>query len=319
MIIEGTRETKFVPAQREYVDTSTHFDFELPFGGSDRLGRAHYFTPSGSVYYDPTKGEWDQSLGPIYHSKSKWNDRWIEGGTAPAWNRSAGATATAPDGKMYLVGGQGKRKYGEGKQKSRVLGTVEIYDPSTEHWSEGSSMKVPRQQFGAAFGADGKLYVFGGCACEGSTAYLVGDEESKRHALAEGEAMKHPVTRTEVYDPATNSWSDRAPIPTPRMSLSAAAGRDGRIYVIGGQPRWGGDPLDVVEVYEPTTDTWSNGPPLRIGRQAHASAVTADGRIWVIGGVGADPEFGDIWRFLRGEGGGPQRTVEVLDTAPDAD
>ncbi|MEX2206806.1 MAG: hypothetical protein WEF50_11315 [Myxococcota bacterium] len=44
--------------------------------------------------------------------------------------------------------------------------------------------------------------------------------------------------------------------------------------------------------------------------------MTADGRIWVIGGWGADPEFGDIWRFLRGEGGGPQRTVEVLETDP---
>ncbi|MEX2206805.1 MAG: hypothetical protein WEF50_11310 [Myxococcota bacterium] len=314
VIIEGTRETKFVPAQREYVDTSTHFDFELPFGGSDRLGRAHYFTSSGSVYYDPTTGEWDQSLGPIFHSKSKWNERWIEGGTAPAWRRSAGATATAPDGRMYLVGGLGKRKYGEEKQKSRVLGALEIYDPATEQWSEAAPMDVARQQFGAALAPDGKLYVFGGCACRGSTAYTVGDEESRLGARADGEAMGHPVTRTEVYDPTTNTWSDRAPIPTPRMALTAATGLDGKIYVIGGEMRWGGEPMALVEVYDPATDSWSKGPSLRIGRQAHASAVTPDGKIWVIGGWGADPGIADVWRRLRGEGGGPQKTVEVLQT-----
>ncbi|MEX2205975.1 MAG: kelch repeat-containing protein [Myxococcota bacterium] len=316
VVVPGTRNLKSIPAEKASVVSSDRFQFELPFGGSDRLGRAHYFTPSGSVYYDPTTGEWDQSLGPIVHSKSKWNERWLEGGTAPAWNRSAGATATAPDGKMYLVGGQGKRKYGEGKQKSRVLGTVEIYDPSTEQWSEGSPMNVARQQFGAAFGPDGKLYVFGGCACRGSTTYTVGDKASQERARVEGEAMEHPVTRTEVYDPTKDTWSDRAAIPTPRMSLSAATGLDGKIYVIGGQQRWGGEPMSLVEVYDPASDSWSKGPSLRIGRQGHASAVTLDGKIWVIGGAGADREIGDIGRLVRGEVGGPQKTVETLQTAP---
>ncbi|MEX2206807.1 MAG: hypothetical protein WEF50_11320 [Myxococcota bacterium] len=229
VIAPGTRKQMYVPAEKASVNSSDRFPYELPFGGADRLGRAHYFVSSGSVFFDPKSGAWGQEIGPIFHSKSKWNDRWIEGGTAPAWRRSAGATATAPDGRMYLVGGLGARKYDNGKGGDTVLGTLEIYDPATDQWSEAAPMKVPRQQLGAAFSADGKLYVFGGCSCLGGLSYKPGNLESERRAREDSEAMKHPVAVAEVYDPATNSWSDRAPIPTPRMSLSAAAGRDGRI------------------------------------------------------------------------------------------
>ncbi len=312
--IPGTRTLRSVPYEKETLARSNELPYELPFGGADLRGRAYYFTASGSSRFDAKTDTWDHPALPTFHSEGRTGRRWIEGGTAPAHARSAGATATAPDGKMYLVGGLGRRKYGEEKQKSRVLGVVEIFDPATEQWSEGAPMSVARQQFGAAFAPDGKLYVFGGCACRGSTAYTVGDEESRARARADGEAMAHPVARTEVYDPSTNTWSDRAPIPTPRMSLTAATGLDGKIYVIGGQPRWGGEPMSLVEVYDPVADAWSKGPSLRIGRQGHASAVTPDGKIWVIGGWGADPGIADVWRRLRGEGGGPQKTVEVLET-----
>lgn len=318
--VEGTRELRRVPVAKERVVRSNKLPYELPFGGADRVGRAHYFSSSGATFFDPGSGTWGHQVFPVFHSESRTGKRWVEGGTVPMWDRSAGATATGPDGRMYLVGGLGKRKYsGEGWLKDRVLGALEIYDPGTEQWLEAAPMKVARQQLGAAFGPDGKLYVFGGCACRGSTAYKVGDEAAKQRALAEGEAMKHPVAMSEVYDPTTDTWSDRAPIPTPRMSVSAAAGRDGKIYVIGGQDRWAGDPLHTVEMYDPAADTWTTGPSLRIGRVAHASAVTPDGRIWVIGGSGTAPGLGDVWRLLRGESGGPQRTVEVLDTAPSND
>lgn len=320
VVIEGTRKLRSVPVAKERIVQSNELPYELPFGGADALGRAHYFTSSKASYFDPRSGAWGDPLGPVFHSEGRTGKRWVEGGTVPMWSRSAGATATAPDGRMYLVGGLGKRKYsGEGWMKDRVLAALEIYDPETEQWSEAAPMKVARQQLGAAFGPDGKLYVFGGCSCVGGLSYKPGDAESERRAQAESEAMKHSVALTEAYDPVTNTWSDRAPIPTPRMSLSAAAGLDGKIYVIGGQPRWAGGPLATVEIYDPATDTWSKGPSLRIGRQGHASAVTGDGRIWVTGGWGADPELGDVWRMLRGEGGGPQRTVEVLETAPAAD
>jgi hypothetical protein len=54
----------------------------------------------------------------------------------------------------------------------------------------------------------------------------------------------------EMYDPASNNWSARAPMLTPRHGLAAVAVRD-RIYVISGGPRPGGSFSSANEVYIP--------------------------------------------------------------------
>ena len=81
-------------------------NYELPFGGSDAQGRAHYFVGRGSVYFDPHERSWGQAHGPVYHANPAHSEsRWTEG-TRPSWDsRSLGATATGPDGRLYLVGG----------------------------------------------------------------------------------------------------------------------------------------------------------------------------------------------------------------------
>jgi hypothetical protein len=56
----------------------------------------------------------------------------------------------------------------------------------------------------------GKLHVFGG---RNGTAYL---------------------SRVEVYDPLTNSWSSRASMPTARAALGIG-GVSGYLYAVGGR------------------------------------------------------------------------------------
>ena len=41
-------------------------------------------------------------------------------------------------------------------------------------------------------------------------------------------------TNAYAYDPRTNTWSTLASMSTPRGSLAAATGPDGRIYAVGG-------------------------------------------------------------------------------------
>lgn len=54
------------------------------------------------------------------------------------------------------------------------------------------------------------------------------------YAIGGYAAADHPgMTTTEVYDPVTDTWASRAPMPTGRRWMAASA-INGKIYVIGG-------------------------------------------------------------------------------------
>jgi N-acetylneuraminic acid mutarotase len=170
------------------------------------------------------------------------------------------------------------------------------YDPAADSWKALAPMPSKRGAAAAA-AIDGKIYVVGGAGLRpGSTDTMI-------HP-----ARPHQVVGTvEEYDPATNSWRTRSPMPTPRNHHAVAAA-NGRIYAIGG--RIGAafitraSNTDVVEAYDPAADTWS-APLERMPtpRSAVASGVH-NGRIYVAGG-----EFQDR-RML-----GAFRAVESYDAA----
>jgi hypothetical protein len=100
------------------------------------------------------------------------------------------------------------------------------------------------------------------------------------------------VTLNEVYDPETNTWTVKEPIPYP-VDGYASAVVDGKIYVIGGQNELHDphDPLNVnlTQIYDPETDTWSQGAPIPTTTVISASAGATTGtltpeRIYVMGG-----------------------------------
>src|SRR4051794_20700038 len=69
---------------------------------------------------------------------------------------------------------------------------------------------------------------------------------------AVGGGYPTPIGASEEYDPVTDHWQLRAPLPMPRYSIAAARAVDGRIYAIGG----GLDALDLA------TDQWASRQPL---------------------------------------------------------
>ncbi len=92
----------------------------------------------------------------------------------------------------------------------------------------------------------------------------------------------------EVYDPATDTWTTKAPLPT-AVTTFASAVVDGKIYVIGGQEY--DEPLSdcyLTQIYNAQTDSWSNGattPNIASGAAAAATTgVYAPKRIYVLGG-----------------------------------
>jgi N-acetylneuraminic acid mutarotase len=90
------------------------------------------------------------------------------------------------------------------------------------------------------------------------------------------------------YNPTTDTWTNKTPMPTPRYSFGIAAVGN-KIYVIGGiVSYYYGTNNGVNEVYDPSTDTWQTKAPMPTNRtQMNANAV--NGKIYLIGGRTAGP------------------------------
>ncbi len=163
------------------------------------------------------------------------------------------------NGKIYAIGGL---------NNDSNLTVNQVYDPAMDFWRTRKPMPTPRSGCAVA-SYQGKIYVIGGTV--GVTTNLVSEFTGA----------------VEVYDPTTDTWETKTPMPTPRADLHASV-VDGKIYLIGGKERWGEaslyHELDVNEVYDPTNDTWTTASPLPVPVFGYASAVV-DGKIYVFGGA----------------------------------
>ena len=131
-------------------------------------------------------------------------------------------------------------------------------------WTQKADMPAPSST-PASCVVDGILYVMGGH-----------DNQPATHAL----------TNVWAYDPQTDFWTNRAPLPTGRHFLGqCAAAVDGIIYLVGGTGAGVPGPfVREVTAYNPKTDTWTNGANIPTGRGALA-ACAVDGIIYAIGGT----------------------------------
>jgi len=101
----------------------------------------------------------------------------------------------------------------------------------------------------------------------------------------------YDIGTVEAYDPLTDTWTTRAPMPTPRAAAGVAE-VNGLIYVVGGSssrsPVPGGH-VRTVEAYDPVTDTWTTKAAMPTPRYGFALAE-ANGVLYAVGGW-ADPSF----------------------------
>lgn len=67
-----------------------------------------------------------------------------------------------------------------------------------------------------------------------------------------------------MFDPTTNQWTTKAPLPRERWS-GAGVAIQGKLYVIGGLSHNTDGTLSVLRttsVYDPAVDTWTKKAPL---------------------------------------------------------
>jgi N-acetylneuraminic acid mutarotase len=110
--------------------------------------------------------------------------------------------------------------------------------------------------------------------------------QDKLYAIG-GNVAGNAVPRSEVYDPATNSWRELAPMPIARDHLGLAL-VNGKIYTFGGFTKTVhmNAGTDVFE-YDPATNTWRSRAPMKVALGSVGAAVI-DGKIHVLGGRSLD-------------------------------
>lgn len=304
---------------------------ELFSGEADPLGKIYWFNINGlgAVFFDPARGVWDQQPSAMAIEDDpdfKFGDpkRGISSrrlaGSFPQYMHMVATAATSPDGKIYVIAGLGDPVVPWDKTvRYKLLAAVDVYDPLRNTWRSIAPLHTPRQLHAATFGADGKLYVFGGYAGEGGYESHANDPDDRVKAEAATKAAMTSLASVEMYDPTNDTWTERAPMPRPRQEMGAALGADGRIYVVGGTYSYMDPlPVDDVDIYDPRTDSWSRGRSLQHPRRALAVVGTSDGRIYAIGG---HTIRSGLASWLPGspveeQGRDLRATVEVLETKP---
>jgi N-acetylneuraminic acid mutarotase len=178
-------------------------------------------------------------------------------------------TLTAVNGRIYGIGG-----FFGGFPNWRAQSTMWIYDPSSDNWTDGTSMLSPRAEAVAA-AVDGQIYWIGGRVPElPNSAHFNEHKDSNLN---------------EAFNTQTNQWEARAPAPTARNSAAAAV-IDGKIYVVGGRQfikstdgKTRMSNYAALEVYDPRRDSWETKTPMPQA-QGGLGAATIDGKLYACGG-----------------------------------
>ncbi len=134
-------------------------------------------------------------------------------------------------------------------------------------WSAKAPMHDAKSAFGVAV-VNNKIFAIGGSTQNGSTAHSNYD------------VVGGIVATNEQYNPVSNEWIFKSPMPTPRY-LFAIAAYGNKIYCIGGNSN--GSITGLNEVYDTTTDTWETKSPMPTARD-DLRANVVDGKIYLIGG-----------------------------------
>jgi N-acetylneuraminic acid mutarotase len=204
------------------------------------------------------------------------NDTWTRLADIPGLGHAFGSAAVV-NGKIYVY-----RSNQTPGPFPTVDGTMKIYDPLTNLWSEGASLNLGRVYGSRLVNSGGRLFSIGG-----TDQFLGGFDYVHEYLIG------------------TNSWIERASLPRAR-GFSTVHSVRGMIYVIGGVNSGLVTPsTNLIDIYNPAYDIWSSAPPAPYHAWGAASTVISLGnrppfsrhRIVILGGQ--DSENANISLVLR--------------------
>ncbi len=133
--------------------------------------------------------------------------------------------------------------YAIGGYNADGLNKVEVYNPANDSWTTKAPMPTARGYLVVAT-VSNKIYAIGG---------ITGSDLNNISY----------ITVTEEYDPASNTWTEKSPIPITAVAFNSVLGNEfisgsainGKIYVTAGYTE--GDMPTYI--YDPVSDTWETG------------------------------------------------------------
>jgi N-acetylneuraminic acid mutarotase len=199
--------------------------------------------------------------------------------------RSLHKGITLNDGRVLVCGGAGIL--------GAVTATCEIFDPTTNTWSQTGSMNSPRAGHGATLLSDGRVLVTGGVS-----SILI----NQLSLTPLGDILNQAVNTGEVFNPFTNSWALVAnTMATKRVAHSQTLMQDGRVISISGLnganlllgielPIW----TATSSIYDPATNAFVAGPNIALARFGHQATRMPNGEIFVSGGLSPVSVLGTV-------------------------
>ncbi len=171
---------------------------------------------------------------------------------------------TVLEDKIYVFGGN--------ENPTRT----EVYDPQTDLWKELAEVPSPRMHINySAVVSNGKIHVIGGIEKRSDKEFIITD------------------TNLE-YDPATNTWAGRKPLPSPRQNAAIVSVGD-TIYVISGTDAQFVDQTTVF-AYHSKNDSWETKAAMPEARFINGVAVVKD-RIIVCTGKTPDYDVCKVFAY----------------------
>jgi len=167
---------------------------------------------------------------------------------------------------VLLPGGQVLAAGGFDDDSGQELSSAELYDPTNETWSLIASMPYRSDTLAAVLLTNGTVLVCGGSDAADGIYYQ---------------------TNAVIYYPASQTWSNTAPMNEARTGHTATLLPSGKVMVEGGT----GD--NSAEIYDPVARTWTPVAGMNDGRLSSDAALLQNGQVLVCGDGNSDVELYD--------------------------
>ncbi|MBK8096129.1 MAG: hypothetical protein IPK26_03430 [Planctomycetes bacterium] len=191
-------------------------------------------------------------------------------GPTMATPRALHAAATLNDGRVLFTGGL--------IAGGAVTATCEVWDPATNTFAPVADMLGVRAGHAAATLPDGRVMVAGGTI--NFTDLTI--------------AATNSLATTEIWNPATNTWTAGPSIGGRRIVPALTRLANGRMLICGGieVTVFFGIPIAVsstvrAQLYDPATNAWTAAASMPAGRAYHHDnqITLANGKVLMSGGV----------------------------------